>query len=220
MRKLSAILIILFVLLLLSCQSSRSEQSARTERDERDRSLLVSSMQDALFSTEAQAFRSKASFQFDSSFQQYDVKLAEFRRLEDEYLMMLSEILRGGVEQLTDLFLAELSALDISDPNVYIDRGYASISEELEKRCSDSALVLIGRTLEAESFKLDGIYSQLEKEADNWRVNLNNLSLVGVTRNADELRKPAIAELALWARDQYFNLLSDNEVTARYRSGK
>ncbi len=220
MRKLLVPILILLSLLLAGCQSSKAEEAARITKEEKDKNLLVSSMQDALFSTEAEAFTAKSSFQFDSSFEHYDMKLAEFRRLEEEYLIALSSILRGGVEELTDLFLSELYALDISNPEVYIDKGYASISEELEKRCSDSALVLISRTIENNSSKLDSIYSQLEKEADNWRMNLKNLSLVGIERSADELRKPTITELALWARDQYFNLLSDNEVTARYRSGK
>ncbi len=220
MRKWLLPIIVLLVLLSLSCRTSKEEQQDDIMSDEMERNMLVSSMKDALFLTEAEIFSDKATFTFDSSFEQYEMKLSSFRSLEDEYLETLSRILKSGVEELTDTFLEELERMDISDPQEYIEGGYTSISDELERRCLDSSLIVISRTIEKNIVELDTIYGRLEKEAGNWRDNLANLSLVGIMRSAEELRKPTVTELAIWARKQYFDLLSDNEVTARYRSGK
>lgn len=212
--------LLVIVLLLTSCQAVKKVTETSAEKEERKRQQLISDIEDAILLTDKIAFSEKANYKFNQTFVPYEEKLAEFRSLEDDYRTKLSEILSTCLPELTELLLVELYKIDFSEPDKYTDDGYVSISAIITESCRDEVLVIMSRTVENDIGKLDTIYSELGVVAENWKANLENLSLVGVDMSVDALVKPTITELSLWARDEYFTLLGNNEVKARYNKEK
>lgn len=212
--------LLLIIILLAGCQSAKKNSERDLMKEEEQRELLITSVEDAIFLTDRLAFSEKANYNFNSTFRPYEEKLAEFRSLEDDYRAKLSEILSSCIPEISVLLLDELENVDFTNPDEYISSGYVSISAILIGESRERTLLIISRTIEEHKAELDSIYAEMKIVADNWKANLENLSLVGIAKNVDEIVEPTVSELSHWARDEYFTLLGDNEVSTRYRKVK
>lgn len=209
-------LLLLSILLLASCSTTDRQAQLSAEAAIRISDSLISSMKNALISTENTLFTSGIDYSLDSSYQPYLRDLPQFRRTAETYLSSAAELLHQAMRTVTDYVLTYLDdSFTIENPEIYLDAGYSSISSELETRLKDEVENLFLEYIQMNKDDMDLVYASLQYEADIWRNNLQNLSLVGEGEEIGNITPIDDVSLAEYAAEAFFRAIGEAEVTAR-----
>ena len=184
MRRFS--LIIAIFLLLTSCMTSRRDEAFSSEDEMRISVLLRQGERNAIIETETLAFQDLSDFPLNSTYSVYIQDLPQFRSSLSAYENLIASLLSQAMEGITDSLLLELDNLAINDVLSYMEAGYSSITDELEK-----------------------LYHE---DVEN---TLANLDLVDQGRDIAPLAEITLEEIADYAASSYFRTLSEREVIQR-----
>ena len=119
------------------------------------------------------------------------------------------------MEGITDSLLLELDNLAINDVLSYMEAGYSSITDELEKLYHEDVENTFLSYLQENEEALDESFAMIEREARIWRENQANLDLVDQGRDIAPLAEITLEEIADYAASSYFRTLSEREVIQR-----
>ena len=115
------------------------------------------------------------------------------------------------MEGITDSLLLELDNLAINDVLSYMEAGYSSITDELEKLYHEDVENTFLSYLQENEEALDESFAMIEREARIWRENQANLDLVDQGRDIAPLAEITLEEIADYAALSYFRTLSARE---------
>lgn len=215
MKVLRRATIMLFVILsLASCQSTQDSASL-----DESRALLViiQSERSALIATENEAFSSLDDFPLPSLYRTYQSQLPQLEALLDNYLTVVAGSLRSALSSSVDYMFDYLDRMQITDVQSYLDRGYSSLTEDLDLSCREDIHSIFLTQLEEDSAAIDEAYIQMKREADIWRNNQANLAMVGQGITLDEITQFTDEQIATWATEAFFTSLAENEIVQRGR---
>ena len=213
MRRFSVIIAIF--LLLTSCMTSRRDEAFSSEDEMRISVLLRQGERNAIIETETLAFQDLSDFPLNSTYSVYIQDLPQFRSSLSVYENLIASLLSQAMEGITDSLLLELDSLAINDVLSYMEAGYSSITDELEKLYHDDVENTFLSYLKENREVLDESFALLEREARIWRENQANLDLVDQGRNIAPLAEITLEEIADYAASSYFRTLSEREVIQR-----
>ena len=213
MRRFSVIIAIL--LLLTSCMTSRRDETFSSEDEMRISVLLRQGERNAIIETETLAFQDLSDFPLDSTYSVYIQDLPQFRSSLSVYENLIATLLSQALEGITDSLLLELDSLAINDVLSYMEAGYSSITDELEKLYHEDVENTFLSYLKENEEALDESFALIEREARIWRENQANLDLVDQGRNIAPLAEITLEEIADYAASSYFRTLSEREVIQR-----
>lgn len=213
MRRFS--LIIAIFLLLTSCMTSRRDEAFSSEDEMRISVLLRQGERNAIIETETLAFQDLSDFPLNSTYSVYIQDLPQFRSSLSAYENLIASLLSQAMEGITDSLLLELDNLAINDVLSYMEAGYSSITDELEKLYHEDVENTFLSYLQENEEALDESFAMIEREARIWRENQANLDLVDQGRNIAPLAEITLEEIADYAASSYFRTLSEREVIQR-----
>ena len=213
MRRFS--LIIAIFLLLTSCMTSRRDEAFSSEDEMRISVLLRQGERNAIIETETLAFQDLSDFPLNSTYSVYIQDLPQFRSSLSSYENLIASLLSQAMEGITDSLLLELDNLAINDVLSYMEAGYSSITDELEKLYHEDVENTFLSYLQENEEALDESFALIEREARIWRENQANLDLVDQGRNIAPLAEITLEEIADYAASSYFRTLSEREVIQR-----
>ena len=213
MRRFS--LIIAIFLLLTSCMTSRRDEAFSSEDEMRISVLLRQGERNAIIETETLAFQDLSDFPLNSTYSVYIQDLPQFRSSLSVYENLIASLLSQAMEGITDSLLLELDSLAINDVLSYMEAGYSSITDELEKLYHEDVENTFLSYLQENEEALDESFALIEREARIWRENQANLDLVDQGRNIAPLAEITLEEIADYAASSYFRTLSEREVIQR-----
>ena len=213
MRRFS--LIIAIFLLLTSCMTSRRDEAFSSEDEMRISVLLRQGERNAIIETETLAFQDLSDFPLNSTYSVYIQDLPQFRSRLSAYENLIASLLSQAMEGITDSLLLELDNLAINDVLSYMEAGYSSITDELEKLYHEDVENTFLSYLQENEEALDESFALIEREARIWRENQANLDLVDQGRNIAPLAEITLEEIADYAASSYFRTLSEREVIQR-----
>lgn len=213
MRRFS--LIIAIFLLLTSCMTSRRDEAFSSEDEMRISVLLRQGERNAIIETETLAFQDLSDFPLNSTYSVYIQDLPQFRSSLSAYENLIASLLSQAMEGITDSLLLELDSLAINDVLSYMEAGYSSITDELEKLYHEDVENTFLSYLQENEEALDESFAMIEREARIWRENQANLDLVDQGRNIAPLAEITLEEIADYAASSYFRTLSEREVIQR-----
>lgn len=213
MRRFS--LIIAIFLLLTSCMTSRRDEAFSSEDEMRISVLLRQGERNAIIETETLAFQDLSDFPLNSTYSVYIQDLPQFRSSLSAYENLIASLLSQAMEGITDSLLLELDSLAINDVLSYMEAGYSSITDELEKLYHEDVENTFLSYLQENKEALDESFAMIEREARIWRENQANLDLVDQGRNIAPLAEITLEEIADYAASSYFRTLSEREVIQR-----
>ena len=213
MRRFS--LIIAIFLLLTSCMTSRRDEAFSSEDEMRISVLLRQGERNAIIETETLAFQDLSDFPLNSTYSVYIQDLPQFRSSLSVYENLIASLLSQAMEGITDSLLLELDNLAINDVLSYMEAGYSSITDELEKLYHEDVENTFLSYLQENEEALDESFALIEREARIWRENQANLDLVDQGRDIAPLAEITLEEIADYAASSYFRTLSEREVIQR-----
>lgn len=213
MRRFSVIIAIF--LLLTSCMTSRRDEAFSSEDEMRISVLLRQGERNAIIETETLAFQDLSDFPLNSTYSVYIQDLPQFRSSLSVYENLIASLLSQAMEGITDSLLLELDNLAINDVLSYMEAGYSSITDELEKLYHEDVENTFLSYLQENEEALDESFALIEREARIWRENQANLDLVDQGRNIAPLAEITLEEIADYAASSYFRTLSEREVIQR-----
>lgn len=213
MRRFS--LIIAIFLLLTSCMTSRRDEAFSSEDEMRISVLLRQGERNAIIETETLAFQDLLDFPLNSTYSVYIQDLPQFRSSLSAYENLIASLLSQAMEGITDSLLLELDNLAINDVLSYMEAGYSSITDELEKLYHEDVENTFLSYLQENEEALDESFAMIEREARIWRENQANLDLVDQGRDIAPLAEITLEEIADYAASSYFRTLSEREVIQR-----
>lgn len=213
MRRFS--LIIAIFLLLTSCMTSRRDEAFSSEDEMRISVLLRQGERNAIIETETLAFQDLSDFPLNSTYSVYIQDLPQFRSSLSSYENLIASLLSQAMEGITDSLLLELDNLAINDVLSYMEAGYSSITDELEKLYHEDVENTFLSYLQENEEALDESFAMIEREARIWRENQANLDLVDQGRDIAPLAEITLEEIADYAASSYFRTLSEREVIQR-----
>ena len=213
MRRFS--LIIAIFLLLTSCMTSRRDEAFSSEDEMRISVLLRQGERNAIIETETLAFQDLSDFPLNSTYSVYIQDLPQFRSSLSVYENLIASLLSQAMEGITDSLLLELDNLAINDVLSYMEAGYSSITDELEKLYHEDVENTFLSYLQEKEEALDESFAMIEREARIWRENQANLDLVDQGRDIAPLAEITLEEIADYAASSYFRTLSEREVIQR-----
>ena len=213
MRRFS--LIIAIFLLLTSCMTSRRDETFSSEDEMRISVLLRQGERNAIIETETLAFQDLSDFPLNSTYSVYIQDLPQFRSSLSAYENLIASLLSQAMEGITDSLLLELDNLAINDVLSYMEAGYSSITDELEKLYHEDVENTFLSYLQENEEALDESFALIEREARIWRENQANLDLVDQGRDIAPLAEITLEEIADYAASSYFRTLSEREVIQR-----
>lgn len=213
MRRFSVIIAIF--LLLTSCMTSRRDEAFSSEDEMRISVLLRQGERNAIIETETLAFQDLSDFPLNSTYSVYIQDLPQFRSSLSVYENLIASLLSQAMEGITDSLLLELDSLAINDVLSYMEAGYSSITDELEKLYHEDVENTFLSYLQENEEALDESFALIEREARIWRENQANLDLVDQGRNIAPLAEITLEEIADYAASSYFRTLSEREVIQR-----
>ena len=213
MRRFS--LIIAIFLLLTSCMTSRRDEAFSSEDEMRISVLLRQGERNAIIETETLAFQDLSDFPLNSTYSVYIQDLPQFRSSLSAYENLIASLLSQAMEGITDSLLLELDNLAINDVLSYMEAGYSSITDELEKLYHEDVENTFLSYLQENEEALDESFAMIEREARIWRENQANLDLVDQGRDIAPLAEITLEEIAGYAASSYFRTLSEREVIQR-----
>ena len=213
MRRFS--LIIAIFLLLTSCMTSRRDEAFSSEDEMRISVLLRQGERNAIIETETLAFQDLSDFPLNSTYSVYIQDLPQFRSSLSVYENLIASFLSQAMEGITDSLLLELDNLAINDVLSYMEAGYSSITDELEKLYHEDVENTFLSYLQENEEALDESFAMIEREARIWRENQANLDLVDQGRDIAPLAEITLEEIADYAASSYFRTLSEREVIQR-----
>ena len=213
MRRFS--LIIAIFLLLTSCMTSRRDETFSSEDEMRISVLLRQGERNAIIETETLAFQDLSDFPLNSTYSVYIQDLPQFRSSLSVYENLIASLLSQAMEGITDSLLLELDNLAINDVLSYMEAGYSSITDELEKLYHEDVENTFLSYLQENEEALDESFALIEREARIWRENQANLDLVDQGRDIAPLAEITLEEIADYAASSYFRTLSEREVIQR-----
>ena len=213
MRRFS--LIIAIFLLLTSCMTSRRDEAFSSEDEMRISVLLRQGERNAIIETETLAFQDLSDFPLNSTYSVYIQDLPQFRSSLSSYENLIASLLSQAMEGITDSLLLELDNLAINDVLSYMEAGYSSITDELEKLYHEDVENTFLSYLQENEEALDESFALIEREARIWRENQANLDLVDQGRDIAPLAEITLEEIADYAASSYFRTLSEREVIQR-----
>ena len=213
MRRFS--LIIAIFLLLTSCMTSRRDEAFSSEDEMRISVLLRQGERNAIIETETLAFQVLSDFPLNSTYSVYIQDLPQFRSSLSAYENLIASLLSQAMEGITDSLLLELDSLAINDVLSYMEAGYSSITDELEKLYHEDVENTFLSYLQENEEALDESFAMIEREARIWRENQANLDLVDQGRDIAPLAEITLEEIADYAASSYFRTLSEREVIQR-----
>ena len=213
MRRFSVIIAIF--LLLTSCMTSRRDEAFSSEDEMRISVLLRQGERNAIIETETLAFQDLSDFPLNSTYSVYIQDLPQFRSSLSSYENLIASLLSQAMEGITDSLLLELDNLAINDVLSYMEAGYSSITDELEKLYHEDVENTFLSYLQENEDALDESFAMIEREARIWRENQANLDLVDQGRNIAPLAEITLEEIADYAASSYFRTLSEREVIQR-----
>ena len=213
MRRFSVIIAIF--LLLTSCMTSRRDEAFSSEDEMRISVLLRQGERNAIIETETLAFQDLSDFPLNSTYSVYIQELPQFRSSLSAYENLIASLLSQAMEGITDSLLLELDNLAINDVLSYMEAGYSSITDELEKLYHEDVENTFLSYLQENEEALDESFALIEREARIWRENQANLDLVDQGRNIAPLAEITLEEIADYAASSYFRTLSEREVIQR-----
>lgn len=213
MRRFS--LIIAIFLLLTSCMTSRRDEAFSSEDEMRISVLLRQGERNAIIETETLAFQDLSDFPLNSTYSVYIQDLPQFRSSLSAYENLIASLLSQAMEGITDSLLLELDSLAINDVLSYMEAGYSSITDELEKLYHEDVENTFLSYLQENKEALDESFAMIEREARIWRENQANLDLVDQGRDIAPLAEITLEEIADYAASSYFRTLSEREVIQR-----
>ena len=213
MRRFSVIIAIF--LLLTSCMTSRRDEAFSSEDEMRISVLLRQGERNAIIETETLAFQDLSDFPLNSTYSVYIQELPQFRSSLSAYENLIASLLSQAMEGITDSLLLELDNLAINDVLSYMEAGYSSITDELEKLYHEDVENTFLSYLQENEEALDESFAMIEREARIWRENQANLDLVDQGRNIAPLAEITLEEIADYAASSYFRTLSEREVIQR-----
>lgn len=213
MRRFS--LIIAIFLLLTSCMTSRRDEAFSSEDEMRISVLLRQGERNAIIETETLAFQDLSDFPLNSTYSVYIQDLPQFRSSLSVYENLIASLLSQAMEGITDSLLLELDNLAINDVLSYMEAGYSSITDELEKLYHEDVENTFLSYLQENEEALDESFAMIEREARIWRENQANLDLVDQGRDIAPLAEITLEEIADYAASSYFRTLSEREVIQR-----
>lgn len=213
MRRFSVIIAIF--LLLTSCMTSRRDEVFSSEDEMRISVLLRQGERNAIIETETLAFQDLSDFPLNSTYSVYIQDLPQFRSSLSVYENLIASLLSQAMEGITDSLLLELDSLAINDVLSYMEAGYSSITDELEKLYHEDVENTFLSYLQENEEALDESFALIEREARIWRENQANLDLVDQGRNIAPLAEITLEEIADYAASSYFRTLSEREVIQR-----
>lgn len=213
MRRFSVIIAIF--LLLTSCMTSRRDEAFSSEDEMRISVLLRQGERNAIIETETLAFQDLSDFPLNSTYSVYIQDLPQFRSSLSAYENLIASLLSQAMEGITDSLLLELDNLAINDVLSYMEAGYSSITDELEKLYHEDVENTFLSYLQENEEALDESFAMIEREARIWRENQANLDLVDQGRNIAPLAEITLEEIADYAASSYFRTLSEREVIQR-----
>ncbi len=213
MRRFS--LIIAIFLLLTSCMTSRRDEAFSSEDEMRISVLLRQGERNAIIETETLAFQDLSDFPLNSTYSVYIQDLPQFRSSLSAYENLIASLLSQAMEGITDSLLLELDNLAINDVLSYMEAGYSSITDELEKLYHEDVENTFLSYLQENEEALDESFAMIEREARIWRENQANLDLVDQGRDIAPLAEITLEEIADYAALSYFRTLSEREVIQR-----
>lgn len=213
MRRFSVIIAIF--LLLTSCMTSRRDEAFSSEDEMRISVLLRQGERNAIIETETLAFQDLSDFPLNSTYSVYIQDLPQFRSSLSSYENLIASLLSQAMEGITDSLLLELDSLAINDVLSYMEAGYSSITDELEKLYHEDVENTFLSYLQENEEALDESFAMIEREARIWRENQANLDLVDQGRDIAPLAEITLEEIADYAASSYFRTLSEREVIQR-----
>ena len=213
MRRFSVIIAIF--LLLTSCMTSRRDEAFSSEDEMRISVLLRQGERNAIIETETLAFQDLSDFPLNSTYSVYIQDLPQFRSSLSAYENLIASLLSQAMEGITDSLLLELDSLAINDVLSYMEAGYSSITDELEKLYHEDVENTFLSYLQENEEALDESFALIEREARIWRENQANLDLVDQGRDIAPLAEITLEEIADYAASSYFRTLSEREVIQR-----
>ena len=213
MRRFSVIIAIF--LLLTSCMTSRRDEAFSSEDEMRISVLLRQGERNAIIETETLAFQDLSDFPLNSTYSVYIQDLPQFRSSLSAYENLIASLLSQAMEGITDSLLLELDSLAINDVLSYMEAGYSSITDELEKLYHEDVENTFLSYLQENEEALDESFAMIEREARIWRENQANLDLVDQGRDIAPLAEITLEEIADYAASSYFRTLSEREVIQR-----
>ena len=213
MRRFSVIIAIF--LLLTSCMTSRRDEAFSSEDEMRISVLLRQGERNAIIETETLAFQDLSDFPLNSTYSVYIQDLPQFRSSLSVYENLIASLLSQAMEGITDSLLLELDNLAINDVLSYMEAGYSSITDELEKLYHEDVENTFLSYLQENEEALDESFALIEREARIWRENQANLDLVDQGRDIAPLAEITLEEIADYAASSYFRTLSEREVIQR-----
>lgn len=208
-------LIIAIFLLLTSCMTSRRDEAFSSEDEMRISVLLRQGERNAIIETETLAFQDLSDFPLNSTYSVYIQDLPQFRSSLSSYENLIASLLSQAMEGITDSLLLELDNLAINDVLSYMEAGYSSITDELEKLYHEDVENTFLSYLQENEEALDESFALIEREARIWRENQANLDLVDQGRDIAPLAEITMEEIADYAASSYFRTLSEREVIQR-----
>lgn len=209
------LLIIAIFMLLTSCMTSRRDEAFSSEDEMRISVLLRQGERNAIIETETLAFQDLSDFPLNSTYSVYIQDLPQFRSSLSAYENLIASLLSQAMEGITDSLLLELDSLAINDVLSYMEAGYSSITDELEKLYHEDVENTFLSYLQENEEALDESFALIEREARIWRENQANLDLVDQGRNIAPLAEITLEEIADYAASSYFRTLSEREVIQR-----
>ena len=202
-------------MLLTSCMTSRRDEAFSSEDEMRISVLLRQGERNAIIETETLAFQDLSDFPLNSTYSVYIQDLPQFRSSLSAYENLIASLLSQAMEGITDSLLLELDSLAINDVLSYMEAGYSSITDELEKLYHEDVENTFLSYLQENEEALDESFALIEREARIWRENQANLDLVDQGRNIAPLAEITLEEIADYAASSYFRTLSEREVIQR-----
>lgn len=203
------------IFLLTSCMTSRRNEAFSSEDGMRISVLLRQAERNAIIETETLAFQDLSDFPLNSTYSVYIQDLPQFRSSFTVYGNLIASLLSQALEGITDSLLLELDSLAINDVLSYMEAGYSSITDELEKLYHEDVENIFLSYLKENGEALDESFALLEREARIWRENQANLDLVNQGRVIAPLAEITEEEIASYAASSYFRTLSEREVIQR-----
>lgn len=203
------------IFLLTSCMTSRRNEAFSSEDGMRISVMLRQAERNAIIETETLAFQDLSDFPLNSTYSVYIQDLPQFRSSFTVYENLIASLLSQALEGITDSLLLELDSLAINDVLSYMEAGYSSITDELEKLYHEDVENIFLSYLKENGEALDESFALLEREARIWRENQANLDLVNQGRVIAPLAEITEEEIASYAASSYFRTLSEREVIQR-----
>lgn len=204
----------LSLFLLFSCASTETSSNALLNPSE-TRDELKTSFKSALLETEKEVFTAQLDYSLGSAYESYMKDLPQFRRLCTQYMEEARLILLEAVPEVVDHMFSYIEDLRIINPLDYLNKGYSSITDEAERSEFSNVKTIFLSYITENNSSMEETYAELENEANIWKSNLENLSLVGQGQSIDDIKAIREDTLAAYAAKEFFTLLGENEISIR-----